>query len=356
MSTTDTDEQESSHDQQQQQPPHDFVTPPIYYFGFGAMANPISRQRRSVVSRYEQPAVLPHYELLFVTGGIATISPRPQDSSKEVHGILMELTQAGWESMIQFEMGYDIVQVTVIPYEGTTVYPQVPPNVPIVANMFRLPDASEQHPCAPEERYIKIISQGLRTYGALESYIESTILNSGWIPNAKREDYQKFPIAKVNDDDSEPTLMALSEYTWEEYQQLHLEKPSFVFGNRVYQFPHGHPDNLDERNNPQVANVWKWMTLNILGRDCSTWKFWNTLYDPDLPPVASPEELTTLHQEWAEHHLGQFLLKCHVPELPQVIGRLKQNESTTSCDTTTTTEATLVDNPSPENCVEKEGK
>jgi hypothetical protein len=121
--------------------------PPHVYFGYGAMCNPISRQRRQIVGNNFRPAFLPNYRIDFSNAGVASIVPVVNDHNNNmghnddprkamlkeddvvdwnerqgggVHGVLMEFDdEVMWERVIKTEKGYEHKQVWVYPYNNT---------------------------------------------------------------------------------------------------------------------------------------------------------------------------------------------------------------------------------------------
>ena len=282
-----------------------FCDPPIYYFGYGAMANSISRKRRGVISRYESAAVLSNYSLIFAGGGGATVSPCPGES---VHGIVMELTQKGWEFMTTFEKGYNVIEETVIPYKnggGSSCEEQQP----IQARLFRMPldmetDISKRS--IPTERYLKVIVAGMKEYGVQDDYIQKQLLNIEFVPSTKPEAYRSF-----QPDKSSSSWNNLQTLSWSKYQDLCKDKQCFMIGKRIICFQEfvDHP-------------FARWMAANILGRDDCVWTVWNMFLDLSIPSCDCKEELKDVHARWAENHLLELLEKCNISP-PVVCGLLE---------------------------------
>lgn len=83
----------------------------IYYFGYGAMVNPVSRSRRDVETVMEKPAVLNDYRLTFAYGGAGNILKK---RGWAVHGVLMECkSEKDWQLLEAFDAGYDCINVDV---------------------------------------------------------------------------------------------------------------------------------------------------------------------------------------------------------------------------------------------------
>ena len=285
-----------------------FCDPPIYYFGFGAMANSISRKRRGITSRGEVAAYLPDWKLMFVYGGAATVTPH---TGATVHGVLMELTKKGWDIIRDFEKGYDVIQAPVVPYtrmisaedgEGHKIQEQSP----VSANMFRFPEASEAEQHAPEERYLKVIAMGMREAGVEEAYISKEILGIKFIPSTKPENYKQF----------EPAVTPLPEISWAEYKSHCQEFPfTFVLGKKVLLFP-----------KPVEHRFKIFMEHHLFGKGDCTWKLWMLLLEPDLPVCESKGELQDFHRRWAENQMLEMLTKTGIPK-PKTVAILINEEA-----------------------------
>lgn len=89
---------------------------PIYYFGYGALVNPIARQRRGVSTDEAHAALLPNYRLAFSIAGVANIEPK---TGWEVYGIVMKCSSVeDWNILKDFDAGYDCMEVDVFPLKA----------------------------------------------------------------------------------------------------------------------------------------------------------------------------------------------------------------------------------------------
>jgi len=175
--------------------------------------------------------------------------------------------------------------------------------------LFRLDERVEDKLGRPEERYIKIISQGMRQYGVDESYIQKTIIEeSNFVPSLGPKDFRK----------CHQISPSLPDVTWEEYQAQCQEQWCFVLDNRIFQLDKN--QNRHDKDHPSHL-ILQWMEHNAFGQATATWKIWNTLVDPDMPECACEQELTDLHHAWAEHKLVEAFTKTKVV-LPIVTARL----------------------------------
>ena len=265
----------------------------IYYFGVGPIVNPIVRQRQNVKVFEERAAILPEYRITFVVGGIANVVP---GHGCEVHGILMRFdSPEGWEAYRDQNAGSNkVLLVNVHPYDE--------PDKPIRANVFVQEglDVDKDTPIETpaQERYLKLIAQGLRQYNVDEEYIEYQIMSVPFVPSRKPGDYLKFP-CKTKDEKSLPTI------SFKKYERLCQDSSKryhFVLGEFVFEMP------VDNPQNPGA----QWVLSQCHGRRDATWYIYNLLVDPDIPVVSSEAELTPEHTKWAEDMSMEFLNKCNL--------------------------------------------
>jgi len=315
---------------------------PIYYFGYGAMVNPIARQRRGINTDEAQGALLPNYRLSFSTSGVATISPK---TGWEVYGVVMKCcTRRDWNLLEAFDAGYDCVEVDVYPLKSTcssgAEYEDVEDDEdsesaaeedegfskteknPIRARVFVMSKSKQDERAegavvasdnTPQERYLKVVASGLKAYGIDEDYILDEIMSIPFIPDRKPENYLRFPPAKGCNSCRNSTNSAnvkfpcLSVHAWNKECHKRLNKAArskrpyerdlilFRLGDRAIQV-----DGVDA----SLCNPFcKWLRRNVQGPQDSTWVVVQTLFDPDLPMIASAEEITSVHQSWAENQM-----------------------------------------------------
>jgi hypothetical protein len=87
-----------------------------------------------------------------------------------VHGVLMKFkSQKDWDILLKFEKGYDCIDVQVLPYERDR-------NSCHAAKAFMLyPHHLEEKDLPkrlPQERYVRVIAEGMRQAGVDEEYID----------------------------------------------------------------------------------------------------------------------------------------------------------------------------------------
>ena len=210
-------------------PPSTTSNESIFYFAFGAMVNPMSRARRGVETVRERPAILKDFELSFSLTGAATVNPV---QGQELHGVLMEFqNEEHWKIIQEFEMGYDILSGPVYPYDSQ--------DVPVQAHYFQIPQGNSQAmgngkrdsdkisaPQKPQERYLKIIANGMMHHGVDPEYVQRNIKSVAYIPTRQPHDYLYFPLIE--------TEAELPLFTWQEYiARITTSNPCFLIGDKV---------------------------------------------------------------------------------------------------------------------------
>ena len=341
----------------------------LYYFGYGALVNPTSRQRRGITTCQAQAASLPDYRITFACGGAANIC---KAQGWEVHGILMRCASPkDFEVLSAFDTGYDCIQVNVFPYndywsecgdseeeeEGETkcgYKNSLRGKRPIKANVFVM-HRDEDENCdlpmdkLPQERYLRVIASGMRSYGVDDSYIEDEIMGVSYIPSRKPGDYLRFP--KASKVQPRMTLMEWEKECGRRIQEASDQKKSllvFRLGNTVIQVDDDH-----DPENPFCV----WVRGRLVGAQDCTWVIIQTLFDPDLPRINSPEEVTIVHQEWAENQMmekfeqagirAKAILQVHSGDVGDRDDDChRMSESRTSSGSTTIASSLLVDDPS----------
>ena len=272
----------------------------IYYFGYGALVNPVSRKRRGVETVSEQPAILTDYRLTFGYGGAANIVHK---RGWDVHGVLMKCkSEKDWQILKDFDAGYDCIRVSVTPYSpGGPEEGDDDEHQPIEANVFVMDQNEEgnrQIPLdrLPQERYVRIIASGMRHHGVDEEYIQYQILNVNYLPDRKPEDYLQFPPLNIK-------TKKLHHVTMKEYEKKAKARNWFIIGDRVIQV--GEHD--------ESCAFMGWAQHHIIAKADCTFTILQTLYDPDLPECERPEDVTHIHQAWAENQMVDKFDQASVP-------------------------------------------
>jgi hypothetical protein len=291
-------------------PPSTTSNEAIFYFAFGAMVNPTSRSRRGVETVRERPAILRDFELSFSLTGAATVNPV---QGQEVHGVLMEFQdEEHWKIIQEFEMGYDVLNGPVYPYDSQ--------DAPIQAHYFQIPPGKIQTtknantdtdkrsaPRKPQERYLKIIASGMVHHGVDLEYVQRNIKSVDSIPTRQPHEYLYFPLIKTEGE--------LPLFTWEEYiSRTTASNPCFLVGEKV----------IEVVNPDKEAPFQKFLEGRMLGKKCCAFTMYQLLYEPDLPACKEEGDLQYLHYQWAENQLFDYFKETDVQA--RTIGKLLGKE------------------------------
>jgi len=153
----------------------------------------------------------------------------------------------------------------------------------------------------PQERYLKLMTDGLRGHDIDETYIHDEVLSVNYIPNERdkvtdQNNYKVFPASKK-----------VSKVDFKKYEsKLCKSKDNathFVIGSKVMRLDEG-PNNL--ASNPCL----RWFRAQAHGKGDITFLVHQTFVDKEclhIPLVDSPQDLTEQHQKWAEHVLFLYL-------------------------------------------------
>lgn len=293
----------------------------LLYFAYGSMCNPVSLSRRGLLPASSRPALLAGYRLAFQLGGMANIVAQP---GAACHGVLHAITPAMWAALCQIEASYDSAELQVQPYQpfgagssgdaaagdggssgssGADALRAVVPSGPAeLARAFIVtPEAQakiqEEHPSwhvePPSERYVRIITEGLAHYGALPAWVQ-TVAATPFKPSRRPEQYLRLPAPEDSTSLRTWTRQELGEH---EARISDDHRAIAAIGRKVIEI-----DTSARPNAPFVPIL----ASHIAGRDCVYGTCMN-LYDPRLPPLSSPADVTAEHVAWAEDMTVEWL-------------------------------------------------
>eukprot|EP00934_Nitzschia_sp_Nitz4_P008023 Nitzschia sp. Nitz4//scaffold215_size37433//14497//15588//NITZ4_007750-RA/size37433-processed-gene-0.41-mRNA-1//1//CDS//3329542148//8013//frame0 len=259
----------------------------VYFFGYGPIVNPTVRRRRGVETDGEEAAILPDFRLTFAYGGVVNLVKR---RGYEVQGVLMRFDDPEqWKRFRSFDAGYDLDEVLVYPFK-TPEYPIRAYS--LIMKNFDEGKSDETTEKLPQERYLRLIAEGMRRYKIDEEYIEDHVFSVPYIPKTSPENFKSFPAAtnplpKITFQHYRDRLCRFA-CDWEVY---------FILGNRVIHLGDHDPEN------PCAI----WYRSKAHGLPDVTLTLHQMIVDPDIPMVDSRDELTPLHVAWAENHTWEYL-------------------------------------------------
>jgi len=278
----------------------------IWYFGYGPIVNAAVRERRGVQTSQEQPAILPNHRLTFAYGGVASIVPM---RGYLVHGVLMKVdTPEDWVKMQKFDSGqYEAQRRRVYPYDlnkledpADTYEEEI---TPVRCHVFVQSDYEVsllEKPLEkkPQERYLRLIAQGMQKVNADPNYVENEIMGCPYVEMRTQEEWLTF--SHVSNKKNVPKI------SMDKYQRI-CQKASpddcyFILRNHVIQLHHHDPEN------PSA----KWIRSNGHGNPDISFLVHTIVVDPDVPYAGSEEGMTDLHYRWAENHMVDFCQQAQI--------------------------------------------
>lgn len=346
----------------------------IYYFGYGPIVNPIVRYRRGCKIPPEniQAAILYDHRLRFVEGGTACVVPRRGWDVKGV--LLKFDDPEEFHRFRNFDPQYEVHDVSVSVISKTDVDPKKmsskvapfqddaeedddeedeedcgeyscpfsvttsatslqreedPNSIRAVTFTIALASSNSnrniysQHHCItptscdgsnvvsmPQERYLKLIEEGLRAHEIDETYIRDEILSVNYIPSERDkiedcESYRRFPSPLSSNGFKRLPKIAYAKYESKLCAPKKISQDLyFVCGRRVVKLQ----DDYDPRNPVAI-----WLKELCHGHPDSTLLVHQTFVDTSnctslaLPLVDCEDDLTPEHTVWAEHTLVLFL-------------------------------------------------
>lgn len=167
----------------------------------------------------------------------------------------------------------------------------------------------------PQERYLKLMTDGLRIHDVDETYIRDEVLAVNYIPNERDkvvdQNYRSFPVAK------KLTKISQSKYVTKICKNP--EKAThFVIGNKIIK--------VDGEPNPSNACI-RWLKAHGDGKGDTTLLVHQSFIDKDcfqLAPVSTEDKLTEEHRRWAEHVVFLYLQRAGLTA--NVIGELSEEK------------------------------
>lgn len=257
------------------------MTVSSWYFAYGSMTNPISLRRRDLHPIESKSAYVRGFKLEFnLAGGMANVR---QCSDSVIHGVVHKLTPVEMERLLSVESVYDLVEVEAVPYGGNGQEEPVIVAELLVSDHSKLP----QDPQLPSERYINIITQGLKFHGVESSWVQK-IRNSPFRPSRQPNAYLRL---------QEGCPQELKTVSIEELAAMAVDDLVFAVGRKVIKL-----DCSMSSDHPVV----KVAQSHMCGKEI-TYGLCMNLYDPTLPDISTAADVTEAHYAWAEDFIVEWL-------------------------------------------------
>lgn len=201
-------------------------------------------------------------------------------------GVLHKLTADGMAELDKVERGYLRTPATCRLYDGSTRPCTVYTKNPEMAKTFGQMLDEENN---PTERYVDIITRGMREVGVKQEAIDA-LLARPCQPRKKAHEFEKLPVPV------DTPSMTMAEFRAEAANGRFLT----VFNGKV-----------TEWRGPQEGPFWE-RTKEGFGKD-QTFDLAKNLYEPLYGNPSSFEEMTAEHRAWAEDLLCDFGKRLPTP-------------------------------------------
>jgi hypothetical protein len=341
-----------------------------WYFCVGPLVNPAVRDRRRLNSTdHHQAAVLLDYRLIFTHSG-AHVVPK---IGYNVHGVVMRVPHDDdWQRIVDVDSGaWQQIPVNVYPYgtkknhhshhqhqkqkhqsshdddaplepdtnddddaveDDDIVAAVCKGRRPIHAYVSIINEYDEsQHgeplEKKPQERYLRLIAEGMRHHGVDETYVTDEVMSCPFVPKRTPEDWYTFPTTfaattatqlhrkkSCNDDknaqssnsEQDHQQQQLPVITMKKYEKLcrKNKKPNsdvyFILHNYVLKMGTHDPQNP----------IALWIRGLGHGKADLCYTVHQIVVDPDIPWARTRGDMTLLHYAWAEDHVFEVFKLC----------------------------------------------
>eukprot|EP00537_Pseudo-nitzschia_pungens_P005735 CAMPEP_0172377180 /NCGR_PEP_ID=MMETSP1060-20121228/68766_1 /TAXON_ID=37318 /ORGANISM="Pseudo-nitzschia pungens, Strain cf. cingulata" /LENGTH=648 /DNA_ID=CAMNT_0013104851 /DNA_START=627 /DNA_END=2573 /DNA_ORIENTATION=- len=177
--------------------------------------------------------------------------------------------------------------------------------------------------CRPQERYLKLMTEGLRIHCVDETYVRDEILTVSYVPGERdrvmAKAYKTFPVLskaggklpKISMGKYENKLCNNNNNN-NKHGATKSDATYFVCHNKVIRVNNpleGSSSSATNNNNNNNACL-KWLRAVGHGKGDLTLRVLRTFVDPEcvhVPLIDAAEDLTSVHYEWAEHTLVLYL-------------------------------------------------
>lgn len=246
-----------------------------WYFATGSMCNPTSLKLRGITPIESYPAILRGWRIVFDgTAGMANVM---EDSNASFHGVLHRITHDEMIVLDKIEGSYDRLPVTAELYDKRQQ----------CATVYKMDENKldrSKPPGLPSERYIDIITQGLKHFNADVNYI-NWLQHQPCIPRKQSADYAKLILPCNNC--REYTLDELSQYDGRDGRDLLI-----AVNGKVLKW-------IGDLNNPSTRMQHDYIQQRYAGTDV-TFKWSRMLYEPKYRIATCYNEMQSEHKAWVE--------------------------------------------------------
>lgn len=258
----------------------------------------------------------------------------------EVHGVAMKWrTEQDWEKMK--DPGYERVIVDILPYDDDDDGDAVSvggssfstSGKTLKAVVFVLKDFDDEKLEAPietlpQERYLRLIAQGMRKYNIDDDYIADQIMSVPYIPSRKPSEFLSFPVASSLPVVSMNQYLRICRRETRKSNRISEKAKSkrgksdlyFIVGNSVFRVGDHDPGNP----------VCVMLRSKAHGQGDITFATYSVIFDPDIPECNSRDDILPFHIAWAEDILVDMLGQAGLTATKVMLLEDSKNQSETT--------------------------
>lgn len=173
--------------------------------------------------------------------------------------------------------------------------------------------------CKPQERYLRLMMDGLRALKVDETYIRDEVLRVNYIPSERDRvadqsySYKKFPVATKSNKMPKISFAKYKSKLCSNSKRGENATATYFICNRKVLKVNLLSDKLSSDNDLSMYTnnaCVKWLRALGHGKGDITLLVHQTFVDPDclhIPLVDNDDDLTPMHYEWAEHTILLYL-------------------------------------------------
>jgi predicted heme/steroid binding protein len=222
--------------------------------------------------------------------------------SDHFHGVLHRVTDAEMKALDVIEGSYDRLEVDVELYDGRRQK----------ATVYKMDESKldRSKPAGlPSERYLDIISQGLKHFAVDQAYIE-WIKSQKCIPRKKPDEFASLALPCSHAQCRRFTLDELSQYDGKDGRDLCVG-----VNGKVLKW-------VGDVNDPEVSMNYRYIADRYGGTDL-TFKFSRLLYEPRYPIASCKHTMDAEHKRWVENLMVERMVFTNKP-MYECIGLLEE--------------------------------